>query len=185
VPDHLKRIAGGLGFFSLPQFFDLSATGDADLTVPMEQAAVCEIRVVGPDEQPISGALAGCGPNVVYSSGSTIFGTSGRSEDAMFEPRQSIPDMLKKWDSVFSLDKDKPVSGYLQPRFYAETNSKGLVVIRNLPPRGQQPLFVQHSDFVPAGTRPPFRLRQSIDLEPGVTTATTIRMVPKPGSDAE
>ena len=185
LPQHLQRFAAGLGTFSMPQFFDLVPADDEGLTVQMEEAATCRLKVVGGDGKPIEGVAAGLFPNVIYASGSTIFGTSLRSEDAMFEPRMTILDMLRKWqDYVPQLDREGP-SPILRPTFHATTDADGVVVIRNLPPRSPQGLFAQHEDYVPEGTKPPYRLMQQIEVKPGETSEATIRMVPKPSAEAE
>lgn len=185
LPQHLQRFAGGLGNFSLPQFFDLVPADVAGLTVQMEEAATCRLQVVDGDGKPIEGVAAGLFPNVVYSSGSTIFGMSLRSEDAMFEPPMTIRDMLKKWQDYWPKKERGEDSPVLQPVFHGETDADGVVVIRNLPPRSPQGLFVQHDDYVPEGTKPPYRLMQQIEVKPGETSEATIRMVPKPPVEAE
>lgn len=185
LPQHLKRFGDGIGSFSLPQFFDLAARSDAELTVEMEQAATCRLKVLDEDGKPIEGVSAGLFPNVVYSSGSTIFGTSFRSEDAMFEPRMTILDMLKKWQNYFPQEEREEASPILQPTFYSKSDADGVVVIENLPPRSPQGLFAQHEEYVPAGTRPPYRLQQQVELKPGETSEATIRMVPKPQGESE
>jgi hypothetical protein len=185
LPRHLQRFAGGPGTFSLPQFFNLVPSDGKRLTVQMEEAATCRLKVVDGNGKPIEGVTAGLSPNVMYSSGSTIFGMSLRSEDAMFEARMTILDMLKKWQDYWPMKergKDSPV---LQPVFHGETDADGAVVIRNLPPRSPQGLFAQHEDYVPEGTKPPYRLMQQIEVKPGETSEATIRMVPKPPADAE
>ena len=185
LPQHLQRFAGGPGTFSLPQFFDLVPSDDESLTVQMEEAATCRLKVVDGDGKPIEGVTAGLFPNVMYSSGSTGFGMARRSEDAMFEPRMTIRDMLKKWQDYWpkkERGKDSPV---LQPVFYGETDANGVVVIRNLPPRSPQGLFAQHEDYVPKGTRPPYRLIQQIEVKSGETSEATIRMVARASDEAE
>ncbi len=185
LPQHLKRFGDGIGSFSLPQFFSLTERSDAVFTVEMEQSATCRLKVVDAEEKPIEGVSAGLFPNVVYSSGSTIFGTSHRSEDAMFEPRMTILGMLKKWQDYFPQEERDEVSPILQPTFYAKTDADGVVVIENLPPRSPQGLFAQHEKYVPAGTKPPYRLQQQIRLKPGETSEARIRMVAKPHPGAE
>ena len=97
----------------------------------------------------------------------------------------TILDMLKKWQDYWPMNERSKDSPVLQPVFHGETDADGVVVIRNLPPRSPQGLFAQHEDYVPEGTKPPYRLMQQIEAKPGETSEATIRMVPKPPADAE
>ena len=186
LPLDLKRYGRSFSGTTLPQSFVLPGGDDGTPTVRMERAATCRLNVVGVEGRPIEGATAGLFPQVIYSSGpTTVFGTSKRSEDAMFEPRRTVLDTVREWRVSWPQKERDVDSSVLQPSFLANTDANGVAVIENLPPRSLQRLYAQHEDYVPAGTKPPYELQQLISLRPGESSEATIRMVPKPPAEAE
>ena len=121
----------GAASFTLPQPFVLDEkTIDAELE--MEPTATCEVTVLDPDGKPLPDAKIAMWPNQAFlGGGSTILGSGISSADSL---RMSEKELRASIEKQFGA-------------FHAETNEKGVAVIKNLPGTPNQGLAAMHDDF--------------------------------------
>ncbi len=175
APEHMRR---SQAWCSLPQFFKISGP-ELLAEVVMEPAATARFKVVDARGQALAGVEVGLSPNVIYSTGSTLFGQSGRSSESLGKTFANLGEVLRSskwWDH-----EAPPHPDVLRPKFGAKSDTSGEVFIQNIPARGQQQVYVSHDKLVVRGqTRPPFEARILMESQPGRTELLTITMEPKP-----
>ncbi len=175
LPEHLRRKNTSR---SLPQFFKVG--GSELLTeVSMEPAASAHFNVVDERGLPLEGVEVGVSPNVVYSTGSTLFGNSSRPGVDYGKTFANYGEVLRG-SNPWQYDSP-PHPDFLRPKFSAKSDAAGEVHIKNIPARGLQRVHVFHDKLVVRGqSRPPYWAEITIDSKPGLTETMTISMVPKP-----
>jgi hypothetical protein len=120
---------GGPTTFVMPHKFDVPTT--EEIVIPMREAAVANIRVIGPKDEPLAGASIHFWPNIQWGGQwSTIFASDFYREMEGLE--QKVPG---EWQ------KRTPKRTYS-----VKTGEDGRAVVRELPP-GMLPFTVEHPDL--------------------------------------
>ncbi len=98
LPEHMRR---NQAWISMPQCFKVSGS-EVVAEVAMEPAASARFQVVDARGLPLEGVDVGVSPNVIYSTGSTIFGQSRRRSADQKHPgsrqatRGSLPRQVRR-----------------------------------------------------------------------------------------
>lgn len=152
-----------------------AACGGVELT---RVAARCPVLVCSGNDK------VGVTPGVVYSTGSTLFGTSSRPGEDYGKTFANFGEVLrgsKPWQY-----DSPPHPDFLRPKFSAKSDAVGEVYIDNIPARDLHRVHVFHDKHVVRGQlRPPYWPEISFESKPGLTENITTSMVSNPELTAE
>jgi hypothetical protein len=149
-----------------PQHFALG-TNDAEVILLMEPAAECEVTVVDDKDQPLAGAAAMFWPNIIWAeAGTTIFAEHGWDSEELYRTGKA-----PEWRDTFKKH---------QRLFTADTDAKGIALVRNIPAYTQS-FLVTHTNFeMPVYYAYGSAHRETnVDLVSGETTRVKVRMQKK------
>jgi hypothetical protein len=158
APEHVKNpFDPGKDPFSRPQVF--RPNGDEQIELPMTPLVQCVITAVDEDETPVAGVFVQSCPNVGWwNGGSQIY----------CDPLARGERLLRERDYNNTLDKAFPYP------FRAETNAQGRAMLEL--PAGKERLAIASEVY----ELPVFLGRRDVKIEltPGKTTETTLRLQP-------
>lgn len=178
-----KKVLEYLSIRVIPQLAELK--GDRiSPTIRMEQTAICRVKVLDPDGQPLAGAAVVMYPNQYWlGRGSQIVGSGSSIRPFLLlkrEMREQIWDLTNR-HKLQELGSRSPASD----RYSTKTNAAGIAEIKTVPggpegsPRSEM-VYVQHDHFdQPADRFGGSRRRASVKLTRGKTTEITIKMEKK------
>ncbi len=138
-----------------PQIF--SADTPSPLRVQMTPSGTARIQVLGPDHEPLSGAIVLFSPNQQFQRGNTILGScTGTAE---------------------TLEKSEAPESALNNRYQVQTDASGIALISNLPP-GQQIFYVHYADYeMPIAFVQSYPVRDArIEIMAGAVVEQTVTM---------
>ena len=126
-PDEAGRM-GSWG--AVPSLIKLEGE-EVNATLKMVKAKKIRVTVVGPDDQPIAGAVVGCSPNQKWFDwGSQIYGEGFSTSNYLIQSRAD----------GFKLER--------KSRYSTKTDEDGIAEIANLPNnRRSRQLYVAHKEF--------------------------------------
>ena len=167
-------------FTQLPQFFAIKADQTFCL-VEMVPTANCAVSVTGIDGKPVEGVHVEFYPNVAFGiNGSTMFGWARRDDHDQPGPDLSFADLVREATKKFSSTAPKSPDDLRLP-FGGLTDANGKILIKNLPGRGQETMYVTHDVLTVRGSvKPPFDGRQKVNLQLGETVSIDVVVEPKP-----
>ncbi len=153
-------------------------------TIRMEQTAICRVRVLDPEGQPLEGASVMMFPNQYWlGRGSQIVG-SGSSIRPFLLLKKEMGEQIWDWANWKKL-QELGVSSSAGDRYMVKTNTEGIAEVKTVPggsedkPRSES-VYVQHDRFdQPADGFGGLRRRISVKLIRGKTTEITIKMEKK------
>lgn len=159
--------ARGSAFDTSPQVFHLS-DASSEIVVKMVPTASCRVQVLGPDGQPVAGAVCRFSPNVFWwDGGSQIYCAPGRSTAETFRNPKPRDALWKPYEQLFA----------------ATTDADGIAVVENLPAEAQEDLAVLHDDLeLPLGDANRHRRLRMVKLKAGQQTEVTVKLQKK-GTD--
>ena len=159
-------------FAGSPQVFHLTDATN-EIVVKMVPTASCRIQVLGPDGQPVAGAICAFSPNVHWwDGGSQMYCAPGNSTaDALRNPKPRGE--LREWREELSKLREKLFAG--------TTDADGMAIVRNLPAAIQEGFTVLHDDL----ELPLFKANRrihNVELEAGKQAEVTVKLQKK-GTD--
>jgi hypothetical protein len=146
-----------------PQLFRLG-TNDEQMVLLMEPAAQCEVVVSDDKDQPLEGATVRFWPNIMWAeTGTTIFGFDAWDSEQLYRTGTR-----PEWKSMFE-NRER--------LFMADTDAKGVALVRNIPAYTQS-FAVAHTNFeMPVYYAYGAAHRETnVDLAAGETTRVTVKM---------
>ncbi len=124
LPEHMLR---NHAWCSMPQFFKVHGS-ELVAEVAMEPAASARFQVGNAGGQPLEGVEVAVSPNVIYSTGSTLFGLSVRPGEDYGKTFANYGEVMRG-SNFFQYDSP-PHPEYLRPHFSAKSNAAGEVLIK-------------------------------------------------------
>ena len=149
-------------FASSPQVFHLSETKN-EIVVKMVPTTSCRIKVLGPDGNPVAGAICRIWPDVQWWDGGSSGYCAPERSTAEALRGQLLGDGL--WEQVEQL-------------FAATTDADGIAVVENLPVDAQEELEVLHEDLELPLDDAKQRIR-NVELKAGRRTEVTVKLQKK------